>query len=241
MQEPWIVSGSVRENITLHAPFDADRYAAVLHACMLEQDLKQLPFGEETMVGERGIALSGGQRAHRPSQNGLSPCGRILIDDPLSAVDPHVGAMIFERLVCTFLKGRLRLLVTHQMQYLARDEVSRIVVLRAGTAVAQGAYEELLPLELPELRGLQETAAPAPLHSSSLLNLSPSIRPPQSPHQSPRRWLLRHPLQAYLLPAHRLQLLLPQRHLPRAQHLSRLGRWLLRPPPRNRQSMKLDV
>ena len=78
----------------------------------------------------------------RPSQNGLSPCGRILDRRPLSAVDPHVGAMIFERLVCTFLKGRLRLL-SRTDAVLGRDSSVRIVVLRAETAAAQGAYEEL--------------------------------------------------------------------------------------------------
>ena len=109
--------------------FDADRYAAVLHACMLEHDISLLPFGEDTLVGERGIALSGGQRARIGlARMAYRRADAYLIDDPLSAVDPHVGAMIFERLVCGLLAGSLRLLVTHQLQYLSHAAVSKVAV-----------------------------------------------------------------------------------------------------------------
>ena len=63
-QQPWIISGSVRSNILLGAPAaDEEEYRRVLSACALDHDLEQWPAGDATLVGERGVALSGGQRA----------------------------------------------------------------------------------------------------------------------------------------------------------------------------------
>jgi len=162
MQEPWVLSGTLRENITLRAPrFDGARYAAVVRACMLEDDIARMPFGDATVVGERGIALSGGQRARLGlARMAYRRADAYLIDDPLSAVDPHVGAQVFERLICGVLKGSLRLLVTHQMQYLAHAAVSRVIVLRSGAVVADAPLAALNPA-LPELDGIREAASHA--------------------------------------------------------------------------------
>ena len=87
-QEPWIFAGNLRQNILFGLDFEAERYNEILHVCALEDDLKQLPFGENSIVGERGVALSGGQKARVNLARALyRPADVYLLDDPLSAVD----------------------------------------------------------------------------------------------------------------------------------------------------------
>ena len=62
-QDPWVFSGTVRENILFGREFDRDWFQQVVDACCLKEDFKQLPYGEDTPVGERGVTLSGGQKA----------------------------------------------------------------------------------------------------------------------------------------------------------------------------------
>lgn len=101
-----------------------------------------LPYGDQTIVGERGISLSGGQRARINLARCIYKQADIYImDDPLSAVDTHVGAQIFEECIMGFLKNKIRILVTHQLQYLQR--VDNMVVLEKGQVIAKGTYHEL--------------------------------------------------------------------------------------------------
>jgi len=118
-QEPWIFSGTVRQNILCGLVFNVTRYSQVVKAAALESDLSKFPHGDETQVGEKGISLSGGQKA----RIGLARCLYIdadiyLLDDPLSAVDVHVGRRIFDNAINGFLQGKIRVLATHQLQYL---------------------------------------------------------------------------------------------------------------------------
>ena len=111
-------------------PYDEGRYKAVIRASALEEDLVQLPFGENTIVGERGVALSGGQKARVNLARALYQDADIyLMDDPLSAVDSRVSRYIFDKVGRQFLKGKLRVLVTHQLQYL--PQADHIIVLNA--------------------------------------------------------------------------------------------------------------
>lgn len=97
-QVPWIMSGSVRSNILFGQPFDKARYTSAIDASALTVDLAALPAGDETELGERGINLSGGQKARVALARALySQRSVVLLDDPLSAVDPRVGATIFQR------------------------------------------------------------------------------------------------------------------------------------------------
>ena len=117
-QIPWVFSGTLRENIVFHQPFDYSRYQAVIRACELENDLKALPNGDMTIVGERGVVLSGGQRSRVNLARAIYDDSDIyLLDDPLSAVDGSVGRRIFENGICGLLRNRIRLLVTHHQQY----------------------------------------------------------------------------------------------------------------------------
>ena len=127
-QESWIFNGTIRDNILCGSTFDADRYHNIIQACALEEDFQLLPSGDLTPVGERGISLSGGQKARINLARCLYTDADIyLLDDPLSAVDTRVGRHLFDQAILRFLKGKIRILVTHQLQYL--KDADEIVVL----------------------------------------------------------------------------------------------------------------
>lgn len=165
-QEPWLVAGTVRENVVFGArgaPFDAPRYRQALECTALEHDLEILPHGDATLLGERGINLSGGQRARlalaRVIYSGLPVC---LLDDPLAAVDSTVRRHIFEQCIATALKGKTVVLCTHQRQYLPRCD--RVAVLDGGELVALGSHAEVqatLRRKRPDLASLVDSGAAA--------------------------------------------------------------------------------
>ena len=127
-QEPWIFSGTIRQNILCGLEYDTQRYEKVIKATALERDFDLLPQGDETEAGERGASLSGGQKARVNLARCLYVDADIyLLDDPLSAVDTHVGRHIFDEVVNGFLKDKIRVLVTHQLQYL--KEVDTVCII----------------------------------------------------------------------------------------------------------------
>ncbi|XP_031342463.1 probable multidrug resistance-associated protein lethal(2)03659 isoform X2 [Photinus pyralis] len=141
-QEPWIFPSTVRQNILFGSEWNETRYSAVIKCCALERDLKLLPYGDKTTVGEKGTSLSGGQKARVSLARAIYRDANIyLLDDPLSAVDAHVGKQIFEQCFEVFLKGKTVVLVTHQLQYLQR--VDYILVLHNGSLAAKGTKNEL--------------------------------------------------------------------------------------------------
>lgn len=86
-QEAWVFGSTVRQNILFGQSFDRQRYHKVVKACALLRDFKQLPQGDQTVVGERGSSLSGGQKARISLARSLYRQSDIyLLDDPLSAV-----------------------------------------------------------------------------------------------------------------------------------------------------------
>lgn len=104
-QQAWIFEGSVKRNILFTEELDDKRYRNVLHVCALERDLELFPHGDETIEGDRGISLSGGQKARINLARAVYKNADIyLLDDPLSAVDAHVGKHIFEKCIKEFLK-----------------------------------------------------------------------------------------------------------------------------------------
>ncbi|PSN47512.1 hypothetical protein C0J52_02253 [Blattella germanica] len=127
-QEPWLFAGSVRKNILFGQPMIRERYKEVIRVCALERDLQLLPHGDKTIVGERGVTLSGGQRARINLARAIyKEADLYLLDDPLSAVDTHVGRHLFDDCICDFLEDKSRILVTHQLQYL--QSADKIVIL----------------------------------------------------------------------------------------------------------------
>ncbi|KAK9504179.1 hypothetical protein O3M35_010567 [Rhynocoris fuscipes] len=141
-QEPWLFHGSVKQNILFGEPYDRDRYRKVVKVCALRTDFEQLPYGDKTIVGERGVSLSGGQRARINLARAVYKESDIyLLDDPLSAVDTHVGKHLFEDCIQGYLKNKTVMLITHQLQYL--EKVDQIILLENGCLKALGTYHEL--------------------------------------------------------------------------------------------------
>ncbi|XP_047105893.1 ATP-binding cassette sub-family C member 4-like isoform X1 [Schistocerca piceifrons] len=141
-QEPWVFAGTVRNNILLGRPYQHEWYRKVVRACALERDFQLLPRGDGTVVGQKGATLSGGQRARINLARAVYGDADIyLLDDPLSAVDTHVGKHLFEQCVCSLLSNKTRILVTHQIQHL--HAASNIIVLNEGKVEDQGTFKEL--------------------------------------------------------------------------------------------------
>ncbi|XP_048461942.1 ATP-binding cassette sub-family C member 12 [Rhincodon typus] len=142
-QQAWIFHGSVRENILFGKTYDEERYKKVIEVCSLEQDLKILPFGDFTEIGERGINLSGGQKQRISIARAVYSDQEVyLLDDPLSAVDAHVGKHIFEQCIKKALQKKTVILVTHQLQYL--EHCDEIVLLEDGKIKEKGKHELLM-------------------------------------------------------------------------------------------------
>ncbi|XP_078368634.1 ATP-binding cassette sub-family C member 4-like isoform X1 [Oculina patagonica] len=138
-QTPWVYSGTVRENIVFGNQFDEQKYTKVIEVCDLQKDIAHFTKHDLTEIGQRGVILSGGQRARVSLARAIySDADIYLLDDPLSAVDAKVGKHLFERCIKEYLEGRLRILVTHQLQFLKQTD--SIVMLRNGSVVCQGTY-----------------------------------------------------------------------------------------------------
>lgn len=138
-QEPWLFESSVRNNIIFIDEFDEERYHKVVQVCALERDFQLLPQGDQTIVSERGASLSGGQRARVNLARAMYKQADIyLLDDPLTAVDSQVGKHIFEKCIQEFLRDKICILVTHQLQYL--KNVQHVVLMNTGKIEAQGPF-----------------------------------------------------------------------------------------------------
>eukprot|EP00210_Caulerpa_lentillifera_P008933 g8524.t1 len=144
-QVPWIMAGTVRDNIVFGNEFDEQLYDRVISSCALDLDLEQFPFGDQTEIGERGINLSGGQKARIALARAAYCKANVnLLDDPLSAVDPKVGRILFERCiggVDGLMKNSTRLLITHQKQFLPLCD--RIIIMNNGAIESIGKWSEL--------------------------------------------------------------------------------------------------
>ena len=136
-QVPWVFSGTIRENIVFGRSFDGKKYQKVLSACDLLKDMHSFAKDDLTQIGERGVSLSGGQRARVSLARALySEADIYLLDDPLSALDARVGKYIFERCICGILSDHLRIITTHQLQYV--NMADHVVALSEGSVVYQG-------------------------------------------------------------------------------------------------------
>lgn len=153
-QAPFIINASVRDNILfghVGERVDEELYQRCLDCCALRHDLELLPHGDATEIGEKGVTLSGGQKARVALARAVYHKAEItLIDDALSAVDAHVAEHLFEEaivktLMSTSNSGEKRslILVTNAIQFLSHERVDRIVVMQDGEIVEQGTYAAL--------------------------------------------------------------------------------------------------
>ncbi|KAF2021110.1 ABC multidrug transporter-like protein [Aaosphaeria arxii CBS 175.79] len=142
-QQAWIQNASVKDNILFGKPMDERWYETVKYACSLEADMKQFSAGEDTEIGERGINLSGGQRQRINLARAIySQSEIVLLDDPLSAVDVHVGKHLFDQAICGLLKDKCRILATHQLHVLYKCD--RILWLENGSIKALDTFDNLI-------------------------------------------------------------------------------------------------
>ncbi|KAF7792645.1 hypothetical protein EIP86_003742 [Pleurotus ostreatoroseus] len=139
-QTAWIMNATLRENITFGRPEDDKKFDSIVQSCSLERDLEMLPQGQYTEIGEKGINLSGGQKARVSlARAAYSGADIILMDDSLSAVDAFVGKSILENcLLSGPLAGKTRVLVTHALHVL--DKTDYIYVMDNGAIVEQGTF-----------------------------------------------------------------------------------------------------
>ena len=141
-QEAWLQNATVEENITFGGEMNRSYYKKCIDAAALTTDLSLLPSGDQTEIGEKGINLSGGQKQRVSlARAAYNAPDIVLLDDPLSAVDPHVANEIFDKLISdkSVLRSKTRLLVTHATQFLPRCD--RIILLSKGKIVDQGTYQ----------------------------------------------------------------------------------------------------
>ncbi|KAF2969808.1 hypothetical protein GQX73_g3732 [Xylaria multiplex] len=156
-QYAWIQNASVRQNILFGKDMNREWYKEVIKACALQPDLDMLPDGDATEIGERGITVSGGQKQRLNIARAIYfDADIVLMDDPLSAVDAHVGRHIMDNAILGLLKGKCRILATHQLWVLNRCD--RIVWMDGGKIRAVDTFDKLMENE-PGFKHLMETTA----------------------------------------------------------------------------------
>nr|XP_006823843.1 PREDICTED: multidrug resistance-associated protein 5-like [Saccoglossus kowalevskii] len=162
-QQAWICNATIKENILFGLPYDRHWYEKSIFAACLQDDLELLPRGSDTEIGERGVTLSGGQKQRISLARAMYARRDIyLLDDPLSAVDAHVGKHIFKYFIKEGLCGKTVMFITHQLQYLSVCD--HILVLKDGKIVECGTHEQMMAsgLDYAQLYNcyLSETSEP---------------------------------------------------------------------------------
>jgi ABC-type multidrug transport system fused ATPase/permease subunit len=156
-QYAWIQNATVRENIIFGKEFNRKWYDQVVDACALRPDLDMLPHNDATEIGERGITVSGGQKQRMNIARAIYfNADIILMDDPLSAVDAHVGRHIMDNAICGLLKDKCRILATHQLHVLSRCD--RIIWVDQGEVKAIDTFDNLMAQNADFVQVMSTTA-----------------------------------------------------------------------------------
>ncbi|EJU05282.1 hypothetical protein DACRYDRAFT_74445 [Dacryopinax primogenitus] len=156
-QQPWIMGGTVRENITFGHRYEHAFYQETIEACGLREDLAILSEGDLTAVGERGVSLSGGQKARISLARAVySRADIFILDDPLSAVDAHVGRHIFDHVIGPqgLLASKARLLITNAIPFVQQSD--NILMIRNGVIVERGTFRQVMAARSDLYRLLNE-------------------------------------------------------------------------------------
>ncbi|KAI0795051.1 multidrug resistance-associated ABC transporter [Abortiporus biennis] len=177
-QVPWIMNASLRDNIIFGRNDNDERFREIVQSCCLTHDIERLPHGEQTEIGEKGINLSGGQKARVSlARAAYSNADIILMDDTLSAVDAYVGKRILEDCILHGpLAKKTRILATHALHVL--DRTDYIYVMENGMIAEQGTYKELVQNSTLFSRVLQESRKTdeEDVHDNSITQASASIQ-----------------------------------------------------------------
>ena len=149
-QEAWIQNNTIQNNILFYRPYDPIKYQMILDLCELKKDLESFPGGDLTEIGEKGVNLSGGQKARISLARAMYCDNDIyILDDPISALDAHVGKNIMNNCIVGYLKGKTIILATHALQYAAFAD--KIYYMKNGEIHWQGTYDELMKQEFYSL------------------------------------------------------------------------------------------
>ena len=141
-QNPWTQNKAIRGNILFVLPLHKERYNRTIEACQLVHDLEILKGGDLTEIGEKGINLSGGQKARVSLARAVySGWDIVLMDDPVSALDSNVKHKIFQKIFWGELKHKTRILITHAVEFL--NLADRIVIMEKGKVKHIGTFENL--------------------------------------------------------------------------------------------------
>ncbi|TPX33242.1 hypothetical protein SmJEL517_g03868 [Synchytrium microbalum] len=141
---PWLQCATVRENILFGLPYDSTRYEKVVRACALDRDFEQFDGGDQSEIGERGINLSGGQKARIALARAAYSFAKIvLLDDILSAIDAPTARHLFKETICGLLAGRTVVLVSHALPVVL-PSANFVVVMDFGRVVATGTPSQVL-------------------------------------------------------------------------------------------------
>ncbi|CAD8052568.1 unnamed protein product [Paramecium sonneborni] len=145
-QKSWIQNATLKDNILFGLPYDETKYQDAIKYSCLEQDIKTLDKGEFTMIGEKGVNLSGGQKARVSLARALYSNSDIyLLDDLISAVDMHVGKFIIEKCLCEYLNGKTIVLITHALY--SCQYADRIILMDNGQIIKEGNIDEIKQCE----------------------------------------------------------------------------------------------
>ncbi|KAL7689755.1 putative sulfonylurea receptor, AAA+ ATPase domain-containing protein [Plasmopara halstedii] len=144
-QEPWIQNQTVQENILFGVPYESEHYERVIQACELLSDFQMLEHGDKTEIGERGINLSGGQKARIALARAMyrsNELNLMIFDDPLSALDVHVANSVFSKGIQCLARKTTRILVLNSHYHLL-EHADRILVMSNGKICGDGKLMEL--------------------------------------------------------------------------------------------------
>ncbi|OQR90009.1 multidrug resistance-associated protein 1 [Thraustotheca clavata] len=135
-QQAWIQNTTIRENILFGKPYDRIKYQKILDACALQSDLQTFPAGDRTEIGQKGINLSGGQKARISLARACySDADIYILDSPLSAVDAIVASEIFSKCILGLLRNKTVLLVTHNPEIIESTQVDRTILVQNGKLI----------------------------------------------------------------------------------------------------------
>lgn len=136
-QEPFIISGTVKENICFGNEYDKANMDRAIRLASMTTDIEKFGKGIDEMIGERGINMSGGQKARLSLARAIySDADIMLFDDPLSAVDTKISKAIFMDCIKEGCKDKLVILVTHQIQFL--EHCPKIMLVKEDQSVVVG-------------------------------------------------------------------------------------------------------
>ena len=141
-QLPWLSNDTIRNNIIFSKPFNEEKYKKVIDLCQLKEDLDTFEGKDLTEIGEKGVNLSGGQKARISIARLIYNEPDIyLFDEPIAAVDANVGQKIMENCIIKYLNGKTRIIVTNALNYL--KYIDKIIYMKSGNIEWTGNYDEL--------------------------------------------------------------------------------------------------